>query len=125
MSVSVDLPPSPRAPAERRRYAEEIIASLIARSPVCVIVFGSWAHGQADEYSDLDVVVVEETNKRFPQRLDDWDFVPQMASDVLVYTPEEFASMLGRHNAFLQDVLREGVTVYARPERVATLAEAG
>jgi predicted nucleotidyltransferase len=125
VTVRKDLPASPRAPDERRRCAEEIIASLIARRPLRVIVFGSWARGRADVYSDLDVVVVEETDKRFLRRLDDWDFVPQMGCDVLVYTPEEFASMQARGNAFIQNIVREGITVYARPERMATLDQAG
>lgn len=108
------LPPSPHAPAERRRHAEDIITSLIARHPLRVIVFGSWARGQADEYSDLDIVIVEQTDKRFLRRLDDWDFPAQIANDVLVYTPDELESMQQRGNRFVEQVLHEGITVYAR-----------
>ena len=32
------------------------------------IVFGSYARGDADEYSDLDLIIVAETDKRFLQR---------------------------------------------------------
>lgn len=32
-----------------------------ARRPACVILFGSYAHGKADEASDLDLLVVEES----------------------------------------------------------------
>ena len=55
--MAAQLPLSPRVSAGRRRHAEEIIASLIARRPLRVIVFGSWARGEAREDSDVDVLV--------------------------------------------------------------------
>ncbi len=114
--MAIALPPSPRVSPERRKHAEDIVASLVALNPLRVIVFGSWARGQADEYSDLDLVVVMETDKRFIRRLDDWDFPLRMGVDALVYTPEEFEAMRRRGNSFIERILSEGVTLHARSE---------
>src|SRR5437773_2451170 len=59
------------------------------------IVFGSVARGDADEWSDLDLVVVADTNRPFLERYldfeDIYDVWPRL--DLLVYTPREFAEM--------------------------------
>jgi predicted nucleotidyltransferase len=111
-----DLPASPRAPVKRQQNMRTILAEIIRKRPLKVIVFGSWARGHADEYSDLDVVVIQETDKRFLDRLEDMAITtPGMGVDLLVYTPREVEEMQARGNSFIESVLAEGVTVYARP----------
>ena len=55
--------------------------------------FGGFAGGQLTSRSDIDLILVQDTSKPFPQRgedfLDLYDVVP--ALDFLVYTPREFA----------------------------------
>ncbi|MFH1111126.1 MAG: nucleotidyltransferase domain-containing protein [Planctomycetota bacterium] len=55
--------------------------------------FGGFAGGRLTSRSDIDVILVQDTNKPFPRRgedfLDLYDVVP--ALDLLVYTPREFA----------------------------------
>lgn len=123
--MAVRLPPSPRVSPERRQHAEEIIASLIAQHPLCVIVFGLWAGGMADDHSDLDIVVIKQTTERFLRRLDDWNFPVRMAADILVYTPEEIDDMRKRGNPFLERIPREGVTLYARSKRMMVANDGG
>ena len=43
----------------------KVIESLRIYDPERVIVFGSVARGQADVFSDLDIVVIKETDERF------------------------------------------------------------
>ena len=82
------------------------------------IVFGSYARGDADEYSDLDLIIVANTDKRFLQRHKDyrpvfrsWD--PWGKSlDLLIYTPEEIYGMRARNNPFICAALQEGIVVY-------------
>ena len=82
------------------------------------IVFGSYARGDANEYSDLDMIIVADTDKRFPQRHK--DFRPVFRSwdpwgkslDLLIYTPEELELMQDRRNPFICAALQEGVVVY-------------
>ena len=61
---------------ERRQQLESnlerILAALKAHyQPEQVIVFGSLASGQISETSDLDLLIVKETDKRFFERVRD------------------------------------------------------
>ena len=53
------------------------------------------ANGGVGEWSDIDLVVVEETSLPFFQRLHQARKLlrPQVAMDVIVYTPDEFENM--------------------------------
>jgi predicted nucleotidyltransferase len=106
-----------RTVAKHERVAH-VIASLEEYDPQQVILFGSWARGDEDEYSDLDLVIIKETQERFLDRLKRvYELVkPAFAMDVLVYTPQEFADMRERDNPFIEMVLKEGVVIYERPK---------
>ncbi len=84
------------------------------------VVFGSYARGDAHERSDLDMIVVSDTDKRFLQRIEDyWPvfhawWTLRKSFDLLVYTPEEIAHMQARGNPFIDKVLSEGVVIYER-----------
>ena len=103
----------------RQEGVASTIAALKEYDPQRVILFGSWARGDEDEYSDLDLVIIKETQERFLDRLERvYDLVkPTFAMDVLVYTPQEFAEMQERNNYFTEMVLKEGVVIYERPKR--------
>ncbi len=107
-----------RTIAKQERVAH-VIASLKEYDPQRVILFGSRARGDDDEYSDLDLVIIKETEERFLDRLERvYELVkPTFAMDVLVYTPQEFAEMQERDNPFIEMVLKEGVVIYERPQR--------
>ena len=96
-----------------------VVERLKAYKPEKIILFGSYARGEADEYSDLDFVVIKKTAKRFLERLIevakriDSDLGPV---DVFVYTPEEFERMIEWGNPFIEQVLKEGVVLYEKKE---------
>lgn len=78
------------------------------------IVFGSFARGTATRHSDVDAVFVEDTGKRFFDRLDRYmksiyDRVG-VPADVFVYTPDEFVRMADQ--PFMKRVLKEGIVAY-------------
>jgi predicted nucleotidyltransferase len=81
--------------------------------PEKVILFGSQARGEQDEWSDVDLIVVYETDKRFLDRLEElyamWDL--PLAVDILAYTPQEFARM-SRESAFVADAAANGRIVF-------------
>jgi predicted nucleotidyltransferase len=101
----------------RRIDIERVVASIAALGVDKVIVFGSRARGDCDELSDLDLVVIMRTEKRFLDRLKDvyLAVMPDFAMDALVYTPEEYARMLAEGNSLIEMVEREGRVVYERP----------
>ena len=53
----------------RQERVAHVIASLEEYDPQRVILFGSWARGDEDEHSDLDLVIIKETQERFLDRL--------------------------------------------------------
>lgn len=99
----------------------EILGPALADSEASkAVVFGSYARGEADERSDLDMLIVSDTDKRFLQRIE--DYWPVFSSwwrlrkgfDLLVYTPEEVSNMLAIGNTFIHKALSEGVVIYER-----------
>jgi predicted nucleotidyltransferase len=82
------------------------------------IVFGSVARGEADEWSDLDLVIIAETSRPFLERFRDfaglYDVWPRL--DILVYTPAELKQMQVEGNPFIARVLEEGVVVHEARE---------
>lgn len=95
------------------RFEQEIISNLKPFHPNKVILFGSYARGEDDESSDIDLIVVYRTQKKFMDRLEElytnWN-LPK-AVDILAYTPEEFEQMQ-KDNFFLQDATKEGIVIY-------------
>ncbi len=94
---------------------ERIVRLLQRYEPERIILFGSRARGDADEYSDYDVIVIKQTRRPFLERLR--DMVPYLVefdrpAEILVYTPDEFERMRETGLGWL--VRREGVTVYER-----------
>jgi len=99
------------------KNAEELLTLVVERlkpmKPKKVILFGSYAKGEADEFSDLDIIVVAETNLKFIDRIGkaiELIDLP-MAVDCLVYTPDEFEKMIKDENPFIQKALEEGIVV--------------
>ena len=79
------------------------------------IVFGSYARGDADEHSDLDLIVVTDTDRTFFDRYKNFGGLYDVwhkGIDLLIYTPEELAQMLSEHRAFIDIALEEGVVIY-------------
>jgi len=88
-----------------------------AYDPLRVIVFGSFARGDTHEGSDLDLIVVKDTDERFFDRIGRVrDAAHGLGLDVqpLVYTPTELDEMLASGNSFLETILAEGVVAYER-----------
>jgi predicted nucleotidyltransferase len=101
----------------------KIVSLLVDKyQPGKVILFGSAAIGKADQESDIDLVVIKKTPKRFYDRIGDvlnilWsgEETPKVGVDILVYTPEEF-QLMSKDNYFVRDeILGKGRTVYERP----------
>ncbi len=79
-----------------------------------IILFGSAARGEADEYSDLDIIIIKKTDKPFVARLVEAPLLPVKA-DVFVYTPEEFELMKENENPFIMSALDGSKTIYPVP----------
>ena len=82
-----------------------------------IYLFGSWARDEADDLSDIDLVLIKRTKTRFFNRLRQVRRImpPELgAVDVLVYTPEEFDAMLTDGNAFAHMLVEEGRLIHGQ-----------
>ena len=103
----------------RSEIIEEVVAALKSYDPKEVILFGSRARGEEDQYSDIDLIIIKETEKRFLDRMSSvYEILqPICAIDVLIYTPDEFEHMRQEGNLFIEKVLQDGVVIYERPSK--------
>lgn len=100
----------------RRKYQEHLRTELMRLREALremgaqqVILFGSAARGEARFGSDLDLLVVLETDLNFVERLAFLyrTLLPRVDVDILAYTPEEMAD-LQESNPFVRRALAEG-----------------
>ncbi len=103
--------------------AADHIAAMTARiveefAPLCVIVFGSHARGDAQPDSDVDLLVVLPSvdDKREAAILIRRALAQfPVSKDVIVTTPEEITRRGNLVGTVLRPALREGKVVYERP----------
>jgi len=78
-----------------------------------IIIFGSSARDEAGLDSDLDLIVVMDSDDDFVDRVGALykKIKPRAAVDFFVYTPAEFEKM-SKDSMFLKNVLREAKTLY-------------
>ena len=79
------------------KKVEKLLKALIPYQPEKICLIGSWARGEQDELSDIDVIIIKKTMTPFLSRLMEVaKLLPPGigAVDVLVYTPEEYRQML-------------------------------
>ncbi|MCD5416195.1 nucleotidyltransferase domain-containing protein [Candidatus Bipolaricaulota bacterium] len=99
------------------RELNRILDLLIGEyQPEKVILFGSLAQENVGIWSDLDLIVVKETGKRFLDRIGEVvDLLnPQVGIDLLVYTPEEFRHLCRERPFFREEIIVKGKVLYER-----------
>ena len=94
------------------------IVDQIAKNykPEKIIIFGSFAYGKPKENSDVDLVVIKKTKKRFIKRLFEvCQYVKsRLGTDILVYTPKEWKEALEEENYFIKEISQKGTVIYER-----------
>ena len=88
-----------------------------AANAEAVILFGSYARGEASKSSDVDFLVIAESDlPRFKRSRELHKlFKPYpFGMDILVYTPAEIEKDRKTPLSFISTVLQEGKAVYAR-----------
>jgi predicted nucleotidyltransferase len=116
------------------RYLATIARALVTSfAPERIVLFGSFARGDQNRASDLDLVVITESGLPFCDRIGQalsacYAASMRLAVEALVYTPEEWRRMLESGSSFAQLVEREGRVLYDRESqshRSAAVAPAG
>ena len=85
--------------------------------PDKIILFGSYAVGNADENSDLDLLVIKDTDLPRPQRavlVRKMLYGAMVPIDLIVYTPKEIEEAKDNEFSFVYKVMHTGKTLYER-----------
>jgi predicted nucleotidyltransferase len=94
---------------------KQIVSTFKSFNPERIILFGSLIGKDWDEFSDVDLIVVYNSDKPFMSRLKElymsWD-IPK-AVDIIAYTPSEYNEMINT-NFFVQRAVSEGEIIYER-----------
>lgn len=71
---------------------DNIVKSLESFNPAKVILFGSYAYGKPHKDSDIDLLIIVDTDKNFHQRIQQIrPLLPaNKAIDLIVLTPAEY-----------------------------------
>jgi len=97
-------------PTAIRRIVDEL-------DPEKIVLFGSYAGGNPTPDSDVDLLVIMETNETSKER--SWAvsrlLIPrQFPVDIIVKTPGEIKKAIKNEDRFICEVLKHGQVLYAR-----------
>ncbi|MBI4487559.1 MAG: nucleotidyltransferase domain-containing protein [Deltaproteobacteria bacterium] len=104
---------------QTRAVIQKIVQRLVARyAPEKIVLFGSYAYGQPDADSDIDLLIIKATKERFFKRLDRVRRVatgthPHIPFEPIVLTPVEIQERLKAGDQFLSEILQKGEVLYA------------
>jgi len=98
--------------AQIRRYARTLGRQF---RPQRVLLFGSYARGQATEDSDVDMLVIMDHDK--PRNVEQAIAIRLQTDspfpmDLLVRRPAEVAERVAMNDTFIRSVLEEGEVLY-------------
>lgn len=98
---------------------EHVTKTIVERfHPKRIVVFGSYARGEARPDSDLDLFIEMETSRRPPERAIEVSALFGLRSwpmDIVVYTPEEVRRLRHVIGTRLSVIEKEGKVLYEQP----------
>jgi predicted nucleotidyltransferase len=104
---------------------DNLVILLKSSDPLKIILFGSYAQGNQNENSDIDLMVILDNNhvsKTYQERLSKKLFVRNLVLeinrkiplDILVYSKEEL-NIIKRHgNYFIDEIEKTGKIIYEK-----------
>lgn len=107
------------ASEDREAFIEQAVQRLRDEAEAKrVVLFGSQAEGSDDRHSDVDLLVVVDSDE---EELDRWRRIRRLIVgrrqrvplDLIVLTPEEFEARLDRGDPFIEQILERGRTLHA------------
>jgi len=101
-----------------RKTITDIVEGIIkGYKPKKVILFGSYAYGEPAEDSDIDLLIIKNTDKR---PIDRWVEVKRLLRDKnrmlpvspLVYTEKEIEERIAVKDFFVEEIFEKGEVLY-------------
>ncbi len=105
---------------EESKIREIVNKIAIGFSPDRIILFGSYATGQANEDSDLDLLIVKDTDLPMHKRnieIRKALIGTKVPMDLLVYTNYEYENEKNQKYSFLYQLTDKTQTLYERQSR--------
>ncbi len=106
-------------PAVTEELLDEVVRRvLLVGSPLKIVVFGSRARGDSRPDSDLDLLIIEDSDlPRYARSPRYYHALAGVfpAKDIVVYTPDEVKEWSDVPNAFVTAALREGRVLHGNP----------
>lgn len=108
-----------KIPEATKTELNKIVRQVVdAYQPEKIILFGSYAYGEPDADSDLDLLIIKETSERF---IDRWINIRRIVSDPerfipfepIVLTPDEIEERLAIGDQFIEEIITKGEVLYA------------
>lgn len=105
---------------EAKRLILEMVEKIIASyQPLKIILFGSYAYGEPDQDSDIDLFIIKDTTERpIDRRVN----VRRIVSDKrrripfepIVITQKELEKRIRIGDQFIEEILTKGETLYEK-----------
>ena len=92
--------------------------------PEAIVLFGSEANHTANDESDFDFLVIEQSEESPRQRGIKYQIALRprvIAADILVRGPEELEQAIAEGNPFIKEILKTGQWVYGEPRAFGTV----
>ena len=105
---------------EEHLFLKKIISRIVKKyQPEKIILFGSFAWGKPSEDSDIDLLIIKKTKKRFLNRLFEVRKIVdgEIPLDVLVHTPEEIEKRLKLGDFFYREIIERGKVLYEKSKK--------
>ena len=102
---------------EANKILEIVSRIAIKFNPDKIILFGSYAMGNANNSSDLDLLVIKDTDLPYHKRSFDihkaliGSMIPM---DILVYTRQEFEKEQQEQTSFINSAIKTSKVLYER-----------
>ena len=107
------------------KFLKEIINNLLIVNPLKIILFGSYAKDGFNEESDVDIVVVLDTEiipDTYDQKLElkvqvrdsIYELSRQIPIDLIVYTNGEFELLKKQRTSFYNEIMDTGKILYEK-----------
>jgi uncharacterized protein len=98
---------------ELNRWLPLLIEHL---KPQQILLFGSLTNKRLHEWSDVDLVIIQQTELPFFERTKQALKLirPKVGVDLLIYTSEEFSLLSKERRFFREEIMAKGKVLYAR-----------
>ncbi len=97
---------------------QEIVKRIVsAVDPIYIILFGSYAYGKPNKESDLDILVVMDSDlPRYKRSIPIYRALAGLliSKDIVVYTPSEIDEWSDVKNSFITSIIRKGKVIYEK-----------